>query len=516
MVENKDGFLAVRALFALALALALGLTARAVNIAEQELKVQLTEVAAPGRQFSTLARGADGALALAWIESDGDVPVGKFSWWDAARRQWGEPRTIARGAELEMTVNGALSLAVQPGGSLAAVWTGFRRKEGRSHFCSWWSLSTDGGATWSKPLPLAPEHTATRGAAVVALADGRFLAAWFGYSGAKESIVEWPLCARIVGRDEPVQRVDAHGYGASPLTLAAFPDGSASLAYRTRNQDGVCDPVVARFAEGVWEAPAPVGSEGWKIELGVAAGGPRLTLDGPRMAAAWITEADNEPRVLSSTSPDAGGLWTMAQRIDLGRPVACGDVLLLRDGSHYVLWNEKHGDDVSQPAGVYLRRVNPYGGLMRPARVATTPPTKYESMSRLALVKEEDAAGPAQLLVAYVEHGRRPTLHTVLVTLPTTAELMEMDMECECSAGKEPVRGYAVKGRILAVNEAQATFRVRHEPVPGLLRAGELELRVAPAVAAAVAKAPERGFLGRLEKRAGDWWLFDVRLLGER
>jgi hypothetical protein len=46
------------------------------------------------------------------------------------------------------------------------------------------------------------------------------------------------------------------------------------------------------------------------------------------------------------------------------------------------------------------------------------------------------------------------------------------------------------------------------------MRAGELAVRVAPTVAAAI--KPGRGFLARLEKRGGEWWIFDVRLLGEK
>ena len=40
--------------------------------------------------------------------------------------------------------------------------------------------------------------------------------------------------------------------------------------------------------------------------------GPRLAADGPRMGAAWFTAADDEPRVLVSTSPDAGTRMTRA------------------------------------------------------------------------------------------------------------------------------------------------------------------------------------------------------------
>jgi hypothetical protein len=285
------------------------------------------------------------------------------------------------------------------------------------------------------------------------------------------------------------------------------------LAYRGQRGDGIRDHFIARFNDDRWEAPTPLGREGWKT-AGSPANGPRLAADGPHMGAAWFTAADDEPRVLVSTSPDAGTLWTMAQRADLGHPAGRVDTLLLRDGSQYVLWVEDRGEDDSQPAGIYLRRYNGFGGAMRPARLAPAGPAQVNGVPRLALVKDDDVSGPAQLLLVYTQAGPPARVRTLLATLPSTAELMEMDIDCACSAGKEIAVGYGVKGLIVAVDAEGRRLRVQHGPIPGLMRAGELAVRVAPAVAAAV--RPGRGFLARLEKRGGEWWIFDVRLLGEK
>jgi hypothetical protein len=290
-----------------------------------------------------------------------------------------------------------------------------------------------------------------------------------------------------------------------------FPDGSASLAYRGRAEGEIRDHFVVRFNDDRWESPTPLGREGWKT-AGNPANGPRLAADGPRMGAAWFTAADDEPRVLVSTSPDAGTLWTMAQRADLGHPAGRVDTLLLRDGSQYVLWLEDRGEDDSQPAGIYLRRYNGFGGAMMPARLASDHPAQVDGVPRLALVKDDDVSGPAQLLLVYTQAGLPTHVRALLATLPNTAELMDMDSDCACSAGKEIAVGYGVKGLILAVDVEGHRLRVQHGPIPGLMRGGELAVRVAPAVAAAV--QPGRGFLARLEKRGGEWWIFDVRLLG--
>ena len=53
---------------------------------------------------------------------------------------------------------------------------------------------------------------------------------------------------------------------------------------------------------------------------------------------------------------------------------------------------------------------------------------------------------------------------------------------------------------------------MKHFEVPGIFAEGAREFRVAPEV---LAQAGESGrqFFGRVEKRDGAWWLFDVRLI---
>ena len=492
--------------------------ARAVNISEQKLVVDIKELATPaaaGSRDTALAQGPDGTVFLAWMEpAEARGVTLKFAALDAYRRSWNEPRLIAQGPDLWADADNTPALAVQAAGRMLAVWpvvsAATRKTTPRETFGgSVWSQSDDGGVTWSAPQPLSRECEATEFATVIPLADGRFLAAWL--DGRAKSSDRRQLIARIVGREGPDRIVDSSVCPGCPLELVPFPDGSASLAYRGQREDGIRDHFIARFNDDRWEAPTPLGREGWKA-VGSPANGPRLAADGPRMGAAWFTAADDEPRVLVSTSPDAGTLWTMAQRADLGHPAGRVDTLLLRDGSQYVLWLEDRGEDDSQPAGIYLRRYNGFGGAMIPARLAADGPAQVNGVARLTLVKDDDVSGPAQLLLVYPQAGPPARVRTLLATLPTTAELMDMDNDCPCSAGKEIAVGYGVKGLILAVDAEGRRLQVQHGPIPGLMRAGELTVRVAPAVAAAV--QPGRGFLARLEKRGGEWWIFDVRLLG--
>jgi hypothetical protein len=84
--------------------------------------------------------------------------------------------------------------------------------------------------------------------------------------------------------------------------------------------------------------------------------------------------------------------------------------------------------------------------------------------------------------------------------------------DCHCddnSSGQ--LRGFAFKGRIVAVLAGQGEVRVAFGGIPGALPAGTREFKTAPEVLSAV--QPGRDILARIELRDREWWLFDVRLL---
>jgi len=84
--------------------------------------------------------------------------------------------------------------------------------------------------------------------------------------------------------------------------------------------------------------------------------------------------------------------------------------------------------------------------------------------------------------------------------------------DCHCNdKSPEKLRGFAFKGRVVAVLAASGEVRVAFGEIPGALPAGTREFKAEPAVLAAL--QPGRGILARIEQRNGEWWLFDVRLL---
>lgn len=483
----------------------------------------LASPAGPGAFAASLTRGPTGVVYLSWVEpAAGGLQALKFSTLDAHGQHWSPAHTIVQGLNWQASGTDGPKLAVQADGHLTAVWLVLNRPpppkargtepaHGDPLCHALLSRSIDGGGTWSPPVPLSIESNAVDFVALQPLADGRLLAAWLD-GRAKKTDADNPqqLRARLVGVDGPDVLVDASVCDCCPLAFTAFPDGSALLAYRGRTAGEIRDILTVRFIDGQWEERRANSRDGWKID-GCPVNGPAVAGDGPRVTEAWFTAAGDEPRVLLSNSPDAGGIYTMAQRVDLGHPLGRVATVMLRDGAQLVTWLENPGEDSSQPGGLYLRRYTSYGATMLPARLAAQGQTPVAGFPRMALVKDFDDQGPAQIVVALTRVGEPVKMETLLVTLPDAAILAAADSSCDCAPHGEELVGYAMRGHVTAVSPAQGTLRVSYTAVPGIMRAGEKEFKAAANMLTAVKADSE--ILARIEQRNGEWWIFDVRTL---
>ena len=475
-----------------------GVAAWAIPLSERMLVVATQELVTPvasGGSGVVLARSVEGVVAMAWMDA-GAAGRGavRFAWWNQTAGHWGEASTVAPGTWDRLPPEMAPVLALGTGGLIAVAWP----EQAGATSGAWRTTgSRDGGKTWQRWEVLPARIDQALAVALAVLADGRVLAAWAEVGG--------PVRARLLGEPSksPVWEL---GRRAEPqLSLAPLLDGGALLGSaggfdRTPPRPGV------RAFDGA----------GWLTEAGVAVEAPgsagsgalRLVADGPKVRALWFSPAKEEPQVWLATSVDAGGRWTMAQRTDLGRPSGPVALALSRDGSSYALWSEAAGDDMSLPGGLYLRRINALGGAMQPTCLAL--PKALAGPVQMVVAREDSPQGAAQLLVAW--RKAKGAVVSQLVTLPPAAELAEMDADCACNEGQEVAAGYAVRGQVVAVDGERASLRIQQAGVFGLMRAGELSVHVAPVVAQQINPATQ--FLARLEKRGGEWWLLDVRVLG--
>ena len=429
-----------------------------------------------------------------------------FSTFAPSTRTWSPARTIIARADLPLSSADFPQLVLDGRGTATAVWTD-------GHGGALVTSSADSGATWSPPAPWAHAGHGVEKFSFARLADGRVLAAWLE----NRSSASTQLHARILDSSAslppplsvsppPVRSptadtlVDPSVCDCCPTTLTAFPDGGALLAYRGRTlPEEVRDIRSARFRATAWDAPRPVNNDDWRIAA-CPVNGPRLASDGGRVAAAWFTAADNDPRVLASFSPDAGTRFLMPLRLDRGKPVGRVDTLILRDGALLVTWLETDGS-------LWLRRVSPDFSLDEPIVLAPAGTVSIKTNPRLALVR--DFAGghsSAQFLATFATDS---ALRTLLVTVPE-GDLLIAKANCDCAAPPEQLVGHGFRGAVAALAPDRGTLHVVHDEIPGLLFAGTHEFHADAPTIASVQLG--RRLFGRIEQRAGQWWLFDVRL----
>jgi len=488
--------------------------------------VDVPSPAGPRALGASLTTAADGTIWLTWVEaaaenlaaaaakkksgahhhapapaSSAGAPATppntlRFATFAPATRTWSPARTIVARADIPLSSADFPQIVLDGRGTATAVWAD-------GHGGALVSSSADSGATWSPPAPwslVSPEvekFTFTR------LADGRVLAAWLDGRAKKSGDPKQPqqLYARILGDTSPTADtlVDPSVCDCCPTTLTAFPDGGALLAYRARTDTEVRDIRSARFRATAWDAPRPLNNDDWRIAA-CPVNGPRLASDGGRVAAAWFTAADNDPRVLASFSPDAGTRFLMPLRLDRGKPVGRVDTLILRDGALLVTWLETDGR-------LWLRRVTPDFSLDEPIALAPAGTVSTKTNPRLALVR--DFAGGNSSVQFLATFATDSALRTLLVTVPE-GDLLIAKANCDCAAPPEQLVGHGFRGAVAALSPDRGTVHIVHDEIPGLLFAGTHEFH---ADAPTIGSVPlGRRLFGRIEQRAGQWWLFDVRL----
>ena len=498
----------------LVLAFFLG-TSRFVMGAEAPPSVEIDTLASPaaaGAKSPFLATGPGGAVWLIWLEPAAQGATLRCAAFDAAANRWGSAHTIAAGPQLVVSAAETPLLTISATGRLIAAWP---ESVGEVHHVVF-SSSADAGVTWTAPEPLSRETTANEFAALTTLADGRVLAAWLDGRATTKTTRATRLYARILdfksgsAPANPASDVliDSLVCDCCSLALTAFPDGTALLVYRGRTADEIRDIHVSRFGPQGWSESRVLNHDLWRI-AGCPVNGPRLASDGGRVAATWFTAADNQPRVLLSTSPDAGTRFLLPLTVDLGHPTGHSDTVLLHDGTALVTWLEAASPDPkAQPAGLWLRRASPEFSLDEPILLSSASATQPAGFPRAVLVRDFFGDSlTAQLLIAY---PGKEGVHTLLVSVPESELLASSAANCHCAPPPAQLGGFPIRGTV-AGPASKTQITANHPEFPGLLAAGTDTFRAAPAVLAAL--PPGREFLGRIERRAGEWWLFDVRLL---
>ncbi len=264
-----------------------------------------------------------GGFVVSYIDGD------SFRFVTIRGDKMSEPREIAKG---NLLVNRAdfPSIAMR-GKTMIAQWSTRNGHGAMVHL----ARSDDGGATWS-PARTPHPSVASQFGFVSLTPNGD--AVWLDGRGLKGG-VEGEGDMQLWFNDAAI---DARVCDCCQTAMAMTSNGPI-VAYRDRSEDEIRDIAVIRRTSGGWTKPKVVHADGWKI-AGCPVNGPQLDANGKRVAIAWFTAVNEQPRVYAAYSNDAGATFSAPARVDSGNPAGRVDIALLANGSAVATWVEQRPD----------------------------------------------------------------------------------------------------------------------------------------------------------------------------
>lgn len=362
--------------------------------------------AAAGSETPNLAVGLDGQLYLSWVEPQGERHALRFATWTGSA--WSTPKTIAAGDDWIVNWADFASVAATRD-SLAAHWL-VSSGEGYAYDVNVAS-SHDGGETWSPALRPHDDGTQTEHGFVtlVPREAGEFGIVWLdGRRMADTPPGPMTLRHAVLRADGTLAQasaLDEQVCDCCSTDAVRLADDTTLVVYRDRTDAEIRDISVVRVDGTGASAPTVIHHDKWLMPA-CPVNGPAIAASGDRVAVAWFTAANDEPRVLVAFSEDAGQTFGEPVRVDAGRPLGRVDVVLLDDGSALV----SEIEELASGAEIRVRRVRP-GAAGDSLVVAATAAGRSSGFPRLARLGD-------RVFVAWTEVGPPSRIRTAELHQP--------------------------------------------------------------------------------------------------
>ena len=301
-----------------------------------------------GSRYPHLAKIHSGGLLVSWLEPIDSTTFGLY-WSEFGKGKWSEPGLIYSSKDFFINWADFPSIFELNDSTLVTHWPEMS-STGTYDYDVRLAFSMDRGYSWSDPIiPHRDGKNAEHGFVSfykddkenlgLVWLDGRQMVG--GHEGHGSMNLFTTMFDKNFSQNKDFS-IDAMVCECCP-TSALHTNGATLVAYRDRNESELRDINILRKVNGIWQEPYTIHNDGWVIS-GCPVNGPKLAEKNNKVAAAWYTAPNGEPRVNVAFSNNLGESFSSPIRIDSGSPEGRVDIEWYNNSALVVCWLEAHDE----------------------------------------------------------------------------------------------------------------------------------------------------------------------------
>lgn len=278
----------------------------------------------------------DGNPLLSWVEQGNGAYTLKYAIWRTGA--WSQARTVAAGRHLWRHPAELPELVSLSDGTILAHWIEKGKEEEAEDILV---SSSHDGIHWSEPVMAHHDRSPVQHGLASMVASGPHQASIFWLQALKGEDGPVSLMQTVVGADGKEireQDLDSDVCSCCPTSVVKTAKGLL-VAYRDHTPQDIRDIAVIRFENGKWLPSKILNPDNWQINACPVNAASASAKDS-RVAIAWYTEANDNPRVQIIFSSDAGTTFGKPIVVSSHDAQGYASTALTDDGA-YVSWIEE-------------------------------------------------------------------------------------------------------------------------------------------------------------------------------